>query len=620
MKNLIIFLSLIFVVNLSATIINIPADQLTIQEGINVAVAGDTVLVQPGTYIENINFNGKSIVIGSLFLTTQANYYISQTIVDGNNNGSVVTFSSGEDSTSVLIGFTIQHGFNSVQPYVAGGIHCDNSSPILSNLIITNNYAKRGGGIWCKSNSNPQISNVSISNNSAPIGGGIYCKSGSNPIINNVVLDNNYGSGLTCFFECSPIVNDVTITNNSNGFSGGGINCYSSNPSLTNIIISNNSSVTYGGGVFCDDESTPNMTNLTISNNTSELGGGIYCENDSEPNIINTLIVNNNASYGGGLYCCTSSSLKLINSTIVNNSAISGSGIYCSTDAHPQVINSILRNNYPEEIHLGSGACNVIASFSNIQGGWEGTGNIDNDPLFTGSGNYPFSLQAISPCVDLGIPDTTGLNLPAFDLAGNPRIYGGRIDMGAYEYRTSSPTGFIAGTVTNLNGDPLEFAEITAEGFVTICNNNGEYFMEVEAGDYNIFCNSEGYEISDYYEISVLNGETVSIDFVLEPAVSVDNPIINKVDNQLSNYPNPFNPSTTISFSIRENSKIILSIYNIKGQKIKTLIDDEIGKGNHSIIWNGVDEAGKPIGSGLYFYKLNVNGKTESVKKCLLVK
>ena len=90
--------------------------------------------------------------------------------------------------------------------------------------------------------------------------------------------------------------------------------------------------------------------------------------------------------------------------------------------------------------------------------------------------------------------------------------------------------------------------------------------------------------------------------------------------NQISNYPNPFNPSTTISFSIPDESDIELMIYNIKGQKIKTLANEQYSKGEHSIVWNGDDDSGNLVRSGIYFYKLNVNGKTEAVKKCLLLK
>jgi hypothetical protein len=88
----------------------------------------------------------------------------------------------------------------------------------------------------------------------------------------------------------------------------------------------------------------------------------------------------------------------------------------------------------------------------------------------------------------------------------------------------------------------------------------------------------------------------------------------------MNNFPNPFNPSTKIEFSLQNNSSIELSIFNIKGQKIKTLIQNDFVKGSHSILWNGVDEANNPVCSGIYFYKLKVNDKTEVMNKCLLLK
>jgi hypothetical protein len=87
-----------------------------------------------------------------------------------------------------------------------------------------------------------------------------------------------------------------------------------------------------------------------------------------------------------------------------------------------------------------------------------------------------------------------------------------------------------------------------------------------------------------------------------------------------NNYPNPFNPTTTISFSIPNENKVDLAIFNIKGQKVKTLISTELDKGSHSVIWNGVDDSGKIVSSGVYFYKLSVDGKSKAVKKCLMLK
>lgn len=192
---LFIFSILILSTFLFSTIINIPADYITFYDAISASVNGDTILVQPGTYLENINYSGKNITIGSLYLTTQDTSYISQTILDGFQNGGVVTFDSSEDSTAVLTGFTVTNGFaNYSSPYdCGGGILCwVSTNPTLENLIVTGNSAlDDGGGIYCYS-SNPVINDVFIKDNIASDGGGgIFCKTNSNPVLSNVTLINN---------------------------------------------------------------------------------------------------------------------------------------------------------------------------------------------------------------------------------------------------------------------------------------------------------------------------------------------------------------------------------------------------------------------------------------------
>ncbi len=118
-------------------------------------------------------------------------------------------------------------------------------------------------------------------------------------------------------------------------------------------------------------------------------------------------------------------------------------------------------------------------------------------------------------------------------------------------------------------------------------------------------------EDSNSYNVYSIDGEI---------QVSVDDNLISSMNIDLSNHPNPFNPTTTIEFSIQIDSIIKLAIYNIKGQKIKTLTHNEFTKGNHSIVWNGDDESGKYVSSGIYYYKLDVNGKIEVTNKCLLLK
>jgi len=356
---------------LYSTIWNVPEEYSTIQGGIGRASNSDTVLVQPGTYVENINFDGKLIIVASLFLTSMEPSDISTTIIDGNSIGSVVTFDSGEDSTAVLIGFTITNGTG-----FGGGIYCNNASPSLDNLMISGNSAQStsGGGISCYNNSSPILQNVTITANSASgsyaHGGGIYCHT-SSPSLNNVIISGNYG------------------------YDGGGIYLYDSNPELVYVIITANSSTTWGGGIFLSDSSNPSLVNVTITGNSAQSG------------------------YGGG-------------------------GIFC-LDSSPTLINSILWNNTPQEIYIESGQ--VVATYSDIEGGWTGTGNIESDPLFVNPSNDNYNLLFTSPCIDTGDPSST------FDPDGS------RADIGAYYFDHSVGASVIT-AISDVPNDQGRYVQV----------------------------------------------------------------------------------------------------------------------------------------------------------------
>ena len=96
--------------------------------------------------------------------------------------------------------------------------------------------------------------------------------------------------------------------------------------------------------------------------------------------------------------------------------------------------------------------------------------------------------------------------------------------------------------------------------------------------------------------------------------------IINNLSQLNQNYPNPFNPTTTIKYSLDVNSNISLNIYNIKGQLVKQLVSAQLSAGEHSVVWDGKNDKGKSVGSGAYLYELKVNGKAQTMKKCLLLK
>lgn len=394
---------------LQAAIISIPTDYPTIQQGVDAASPGDTVLVQPGIYMENVCLSWKSLTLASLYVLTQDTSYISQTIIDGNQGESVLwIWGNNMPRYLNIIGFTIRNGKGS-------GIQYDGDTPSAENLInfqhliVTYNQ----GGINIFSPSRDSLSSI---------------------LIRDVVLDSNaWSGGLSCE-NLDPILKNVICLRNSKVGNGGGCAFLHAQPVLENVIIMGNFSNGISGGSD---------------------GSGAYFM-DSNPVLRNVLVCNNEGGTGG--VCFISSDAQLANVTIT---AHEYGGIF-SLNSQIELKNSIFWNNntYPPigyQIHLEqSSSCTV--AYSDIQDGENGIvlggnssitwldGNIQNDPLFLTSSDPPFQLSDFSPCVDAGTPDTLGLNLPDGDLIGNMRIWDGDgdgiaiVDMGAYEFN-SVPVG-----------------------------------------------------------------------------------------------------------------------------------------------------------------------------------
>jgi len=214
-SSIVIIILLLITGSLGASIINVPDEEESIQAGITASEDGDTVLVQPGEYEENINFNGHNIVLASLFLTSGNPDFISETIIDGAGQGSVVKIRSEESPATKLIGFTIINGSSRL----GGGISVTNADPQISHCIITNNSAEMyGGGIYTYS-SNIIIKNcVFTANEATNNGGGILIGSTSTATILRCLIANNEGdycSGID--FNGSGSITNCTIVNISLG-------------------------------------------------------------------------------------------------------------------------------------------------------------------------------------------------------------------------------------------------------------------------------------------------------------------------------------------------------------------------------------------------------------------
>jgi hypothetical protein len=595
MKILItIIFSLFFVISTHANILNVPQNYSTIQEAIDASQHQDTVLVADGTYLENINFVGKAITVASHFLIDGDTTHISKTVINGSqpshpDSGSVVCFCSGEDTTSILCGFTITGGTGMIAvsgiSKIGGGIACLNSGAKIINNCIKNNEVISGavntvgGGIaagppgttsWIVIKNNDIRNNLVESTdlgNAGGGGGGIYV--GINARICDNVIEHNiaqsthtaiWGGGVKCGGNSSQPLVRYCIKNiirfnkaiaptsvDYDGGRGGGLavttvpkaiikyNDISYNEIESNTTFNNDC---WGGGVILQNQTEETIfaenwvSHNKAINNSLCRGAGINIwnfDNPGSPRIIKNVVAHNTGgTQGGGFFIggLVENSATLINNTICNNNAIQGGAVYVGHDNY-----YVSSPNIENSILWDNGSSIFINTggvnviYSDVEGGWQGTGNIDSDPVFA---DTLYHLTIGSPCIDTGNPDH----------AYNDED-GSRNDMGKYGgaivsslHETKNPTG----------------------------NFQQKYYL-------------------------------------------------------LQNYPNPFNPKTVISYQLPVISQVELSIYNILGQKVATLVSEKQTAGIYKIEWDATGFA-----SGGYYYQLNTDEGFAQTKKLLLIK
>jgi parallel beta-helix repeat protein len=252
--------------------------------------------------------------------------------------------------------------------------------------------------------------------------------------------------------DANTVLDGFTITGgNANGpdpgdQSGGGMYNHQSSPTVINCTFIRNTAVYFGGGMYIIDNSSPMVTSCTFSGNNAGYGGGMHTMNNSNPTVASCTFSGNTAnSWGAGMRNFASSP-TVTNCTFSGNTVkYNGGGGMHNYNSSPTVTNCILWYNAPDEVY-DAGSSSII-SYSDVQGGWPGQGNIDADPCFVDLGfwdsngvliNDDYHLQQGSPCIDAGDPNyIAGPN--ETDLDENPRIMDGDndgipvIDMGAYE-------------------------------------------------------------------------------------------------------------------------------------------------------------------------------------------
>jgi len=424
-----------------AATLRVPQNYPTIQQAIDAAGTGAVIEVASGTYTGvgnwDLDFRGKRITVRS------ANGP-QTTIIDCGKPTAAIGkrrgfyFHQAEGPESVLSGFTVRggrvfgttipsdplHWTSSAANPIGGGIYCEFSGPTIANCIIADCGAELGGGIGCVGGE-PSLLGCTIKE---CIAGGL----GSS-------ISGGRGGALALVGRCSADITNCTIQGNS-GYSnsqGGGIYCYQSVAVIAGCTIWGNLAPgnLRGGGIYCAGDGTDvTLKNCVISLNTADAGAGVS---------VQRTVTALPALQSPGARCRVS----IVNCTIAQNRLVNPyasptpAGGVESSGADITIRSSIVWYNGGASLAITTPAVSTPVTYSDIQGGYAGTGNINTDPRFASTSTPDYHLQSTagrydplsarwvvdstqSPCIDAGDPKASA--------AEEPAPSGDRVNMGAY--------------------------------------------------------------------------------------------------------------------------------------------------------------------------------------------
>lgn len=508
-------------------------------------------------------------------------------------------------------------------------------APRFANCVIRWNHGTgQGIGALVRYRAMPEFTDVSFERNSSTQrdGGGLAAAPGTSPRFLRVVFRDNSaaleGGGMSGSGEFTDVQFKDNVSQRGGGLAGGG--------QLSNVIFEGNSGGMYGGGLWSAGGLT--AQNVSFIGNQADQGAAFYLGAIPEQ------------------YVRLLPTSTFVNLTVADNTPGSGAMIECvATDL--SLVSAVLA----DPVHDGAvpwiamSDASIAVSYSLVQGsGGSGAGwnpalgadlgrNIDADPGYAGDGN--FRLVAGASAIDAG--DTAAL-VPGTetDLDGNPRVAGPSVDMGAWEFQgmieppvadealfdalvtprslnVRSRGKFITLSLSALGSTPVD--EIDAgsirlqgtlphvpgrakidDGVFELKFDRGEFVALLEAGETvqivvtGALFDGTAFEAVD--EIRLIGS--------LMTRSAADPPRA---------FPNPFNPATTIYFELDRQMRVELGIYDLSGRLVRTLVSGARPAGEHGERWNGTDDAGRPVASGVYFARLRTED-SDRVGRLVLVK
>ena len=630
------------------TTIHVPGDQPTIQAGIDSAAVGDTVLVAPGTYTgplnRNLDFGGTNIVLRGIGGP-------DSTTIDCEDQGRGFWFHSGEDLSSVVEGFVIANGHGDY----GGGMRCENSSPTVKDVVFSANSAtSSGGGYYCAawfgeepthcfpslngvtftgntagsdgggvsctagewgSSSILTLSDATFSGNVAPHGGGVSCVPGYGGVAQIALTDvtflgneGEYGGAIYCSpvdfdsdarvsitrgvfagnsagaggaiycltswtGEARATVTDATFVKNYAG-SGGALYCFAAPVTLNGATFEGNSADGSGGAIWCEGGmlSGPGRLELTdvtlLGNHAADQGGAMYCGSYYNDAWLTGVVCSRNQAdrEGGGMYC-GNTMLRLADVMFSDNSASAGGGMYCDYVDVGEFSNvTFCRNSAVSG--GGMSCCGPVGTLTNVT--WSG-----NEAASGGAVHW----TALDPTYS-----AITRSILAFSSQGEAIVCDG----------SSYPTITHCCIYGNAGGDSL-------------CGNYHDnlfvnpLFCDADSGDFTLRDDSPCLPENNVW------GEPIGA-YGLGICPTAIPEIPEEMPTRFALYPanpNPSGQATSIVFDLLERDSVTLAVFDVAGRRVRRLANDKLfSAGRHTLHWDGCDDSGEAVASGVYFYRV----------------
>jgi predicted outer membrane repeat protein len=539
------------------------------------------------------------------------------------------------------------------------GLQADQSWATLdSNTVFVNNHGRGGGAVYSRGSVISAWRCTFEGNRALERGGAIFvwgtggrqCVIGENVFSGNVCSGRSgsyiYGGGAIYAESTDSLLiyrnhfENNQVKEGTATYHGGAVLSRWSRVEIFDNEFESNFAKSRGGALASLEGSKSDIRGNQFNNNSSRNAGGAVYLSATDGYLHGNLLSNNETVYGGGaIHLLNVTSAELSNVTLTGNTAVDaigdGGGILANASSM-SIRNSIIWGNEcgsnGPQIWLKNGS-QADVRYSNVEGSWPGgEGNINADPLFVVGPEGPFYLsqtdagQAVqSPCVDAGGDLVTDVGMWTLHTRTDGVDDVGTVDMGFHYNWIASPV-----YLSSFELWPAEFG-IDIRWEVSSDSDQADFLLQgsrdAEVWEVGYRSHSPGVFTARDENPQVSAGGLINYRLFLRDnetgwrllrSESVTSPGVPPSAALLGSYPNPFNPRTRIVFSLPSRQRATLTIHDTKGRLVKRLVDGSHDRGVQSVIWNGEDDSGLQVASGIYIVRLTTSRFAESRKLALV--